>query len=96
MTMSITVNSTHRINIDGQIVDLTTQQLVELRDQIDQAISAKRTPAIKGWDEFSRELRPHNDCQLPSVTCKENSKLWSGVHTSQCGPVNAVQTHVQP
>lgn len=94
--MSITVNSTHRININGQVVDLTTQQLVELRDQIDQAISVKRRPAIKGWDEFSRELNPLNDRSIPPVTCKENSKLWSGVHTSQCGPVNAAQTHIQP
>lgn len=88
MTMSITVNSTHRINIDGQFVDLTTQQLVELRDQIDQAISVKRTPGIQDWREYSRELTPFRDWVYNLGPMCGSTKLY--------GPVNAAQTHIQP
>lgn len=96
MTMSITIKSTHRLRIGDMTHDLTTEELLELRDQIDSALATRRNLGFEDWLRYSKGLKPLNDWSIPPVTCKENSKFWSGVHTSQCGPVNAAQTHVQP
>jgi hypothetical protein len=95
MTMSITIKSTHKLRIGDMTHDLTTEELIELRDQIDSALAARRWPSLQDWYQH-QNVRPLNDWSIPPVTSKDNAKLWSGVHTSQCGPVNAAQTHIQP
>ena len=97
--MSITIKSTHKLNIGPYTVDLTSEELVELRDQIDSALENRKNPGFQDWLRYSKELRPFNDWTIPPVTCDEKldaTKFWSGVHSSQCGPVNAAQTHIQP
>ena len=97
--MSITIKSTHRLHIGNHIHDLTTEELIELRDQIDSALATRRNPGFQDWLRYSKGLKPLNDWSIPPVTCNDKldaTKFWSGVHTSQCGPVNAAQTHIQP
>ena len=99
MTMSITIKSTHKLRIGDMTHDLTTEELLELRDQIDSALATRRNPGFQDWLRYSKDLQPHNDWSIPPVTCDNNAKAWVGsgiLHKSQCGPVNAAQTHVQP
>ena len=97
--MSITIKSTHRLRIGDMTHDLTTEELIELRDQIDSALATRRNAYLEDWRRYPKELQPLKDWTLPPVTCDEKldaTKFWSGVQSSQCGPVNAAQTHIQP
>lgn len=107
--MSITIKSTHRLRIGDMTHELTTEELLELRDQIDSALATKRCPNFDDWPKFNGEKHPQwrpipietgkKHLGILPVTCDEKldaTKFWSGVQSSQCGPVNAAQTHVQP
>ena len=96
--MSITIKSTHKLNIGPYEVDLTTEELRELQEQIDSALSnSPRSDFKEYWLRYSKELKPLNDWSIPPITSDEDpNKFWMGASTSKCGPVNSAQTHIQP
>lgn len=75
--------------------DLTTEELLELRDHIDSALATRNVVAREGWMRYPREPKPHNEWVYnPGPTSKDYfdyQKIWSGVV-----PVESAQTHVQP
>jgi hypothetical protein len=105
--MSITIKSTHKLKIGNAVHDLTTEELLELRDQIDSALATKRGHHFEDWKPYTS---PHPQWPIPietvkkhwgipPVTCNEKldeTRFWPGVQSDKCGAVLAAQTHVQP